>query len=73
MKRTKSDWRNRVSPETLSQLMMVKLNGPDMDHFYPEPAVIEGGKPVLDLVELHIIDNNLNQRPLRVRKTVKSD
>ena len=41
MKRTKTDWRNRLSPKTLSQLMMIKLNGPDMDHFNPEAAIMK--------------------------------
>ena len=41
MKRTKSDWRNKLSPKTLSELMMIKLNGPDMDTFDPEPAIMK--------------------------------
>ena len=41
MKRTKSDWRNKLSPKTLSELMMIKLNGPDMDTFGPEPDIMK--------------------------------
>ena len=33
MKLIKSDWRNRLSPEMLSKLLIIKLNGPDIDHF----------------------------------------
>ena len=39
MKRIKTDWRNRLSPQTLSQLMMIKLDGPGLDQFNPEPAI----------------------------------
>ena len=41
MKRIKSDWRNRLSPETLSQLIMIKLDGPDMDNFNSEAAIMK--------------------------------
>ena len=42
MKRTKTDWRNRLSPKSLSELMMIKLNGPNnMDNFNPEPAIMK--------------------------------
>lgn len=48
MKQSKTDWRNRLSPNTLLELLMIKLNGPDIDHFDPMPAtnhkVVEGRK-----------------------------
>ena len=39
MKRIKSDWRNRLKPEKLLQLMMIKLNGPDLEKFDTQPAI----------------------------------
>ena len=39
MKRAKTDWRNQLSPQTLTQLMMIKLDGPEMEKFNPEPAI----------------------------------
>lgn len=39
MKQIKSDWQNRLKPETLSQLMMIKLNGPDLEKFDAQPAI----------------------------------
>ena len=44
MKRVKTDWRNRLNPQTLSQLMMVKLSGPDLSSFDPEPAISQWWK-----------------------------
>ena len=39
MKRAKTDWCNRLQPHTVSQLMMIKLNGPDLDSFDAQPAI----------------------------------
>ena len=50
MKRIKTDWRNRLSPQTLSQLMMIKLDGPGLDQFNSEPA--DGGEKAQGLVDL---------------------
>ena len=41
MKLIKSDWRNRLSPEMLAKLLIIKLNGPDIDHFDAEPAIMK--------------------------------
>lgn len=40
MQRMKNDWRNRLRPNTLSQLMLIKLNGPaHLDSFDAQPAI----------------------------------
>ena len=39
MKRAKTDWCNRLQPHTVSQLMMIKLNGPDLDSFDIQSAI----------------------------------
>lgn len=39
MKRVKTDWRNRLKPHTLSQLMMITLNGPDLENLDAQPAI----------------------------------
>lgn len=39
MKRVKTDWRNRLKPHILSQLMMITLNDPDLENFDAQPAV----------------------------------
>ena len=41
MKQIKTDWRNRLSSQILSQLMMIELDGPDLDHFNAEPAIMK--------------------------------
>ena len=43
--RMKNDWRNRLRPNTLSQLMLIKLNGPaHLDSFDAQPAISEWWK-----------------------------
>ena len=44
MLRTKNDWCNRLHPHTLSQLMMIKLNGPALDSFDAQPAISQWWK-----------------------------
>ena len=44
MKRVKTDWRNRLQPHTLSQLTMIKLNGPNLDSFDAQPAISQWWK-----------------------------
>ena len=39
MKRAKTDWCNRLEPHTVSQLMMIKSNGPDLDSFDAQPHI----------------------------------
>ena len=39
MKPAKTDWCNRLQSHTVSQLMMIKLNGPDLDSFDAQPAI----------------------------------
>ena len=40
MQRVKNDWRSRLNPDTLSQLLMIRLNGPVIEQFNPEAAVM---------------------------------
>ena len=40
-KQIKTDWRNKLSSQTLSELMMIKLDGPDLNHFDAEPAIMK--------------------------------
>ena len=44
MKRVETDWRNRLQPHTLPQLMMIKLNGPNLDSFDAQPAISQWWK-----------------------------
>ena len=39
MKRAKTDWCNRLQSHTVSQLMMIKLDGPDLDSFDTQPPI----------------------------------
>ncbi|XP_061167632.1 uncharacterized protein LOC133176530 [Saccostrea echinata] len=39
MKMTKTDYRNRLSSHTLSQLMVIKLHSPEIESFDPGPAI----------------------------------
>ena len=40
MLRVKNDWRNKLTPQTLSQLIMIRLNGPELAEFDPQAAVM---------------------------------
>ena len=44
MNRVKTDWRNRLKLPSLSQLMMIKLNGPDISNFNAEPVISQWWK-----------------------------
>lgn len=44
MKRVKTDWRNWLQPQTLSQLMMIMLNGLDLENFDAQPAISQWWK-----------------------------
>ena len=39
MKRVKNDWRSRLLPTTVTQLISIKLNGPTLEAFSPCPAI----------------------------------
>ena len=54
MKQIKTDWRNRLSSQTLSQLMMIKLDGPDLNHFNAEPAIMKWWRAGPRSRQLHI-------------------
>ena len=40
MQQVKNDWRSRLNPDTLSQLLMIRLNGSAVEDFNPEAAVM---------------------------------
>ena len=52
MKRIKTDWGNKLSPCSLSQLIMIKLDGPGMNQFNLNQLSREGGEKVQGLVNL---------------------
>lgn len=39
MKLTKTDWRSRLTDDSLSDLMVIKLDSPDVHEFDPNPAL----------------------------------
>ena len=39
MERVKNDWRSRLQPTTVTELMSIKLNGPTLKNFNPCPAI----------------------------------
>ena len=44
MNQVKTDWHNRLQPQTLLKLMMFKLSGPDISSFNAEPAISQWWK-----------------------------
>ena len=39
MKIVKTDWRSRLTDDSLSDLMLIKLDSPDVQEFDPQPAI----------------------------------
>ena len=39
MKIVKTDWRSRLTEDSLSDLMLIKLDSPDVQEFDPQPAI----------------------------------
>ena len=44
VKRVKNDWRSRLQPKTVTQLILIKLNGPELKDYNPCPAIVQWWK-----------------------------